>query len=305
MRCGRDRTRRGRERRFPGTASTMTFPRATVSGPTKRAGLPARGKGMSHRTALTISERPAPGRRERHIRRVMDAAQDSYSASTRRNYAGAWRQFVQWAGREGFSALPAKPETVAAYPGRTGRRRAVTRIALHGPRRDPPPSQRSRTGESGRQRRRPAGDARAHPPAGVRGPHPEAGRRSHGQGAGGDPRDRQPAPHRTGRSNRGGAHGPPPWARGRGAHLGHAGRHAPSKRIGKAAKAAAAGRPLLGALAADRDGEGLGGLRCRSRRRPTRRTLGLAPDALPLCPPLQHLGASPSAPTNQLSSRIK
>ena len=45
----------------------------------------------------------------------MDAAKDSYSASTRRNYAGAWRQFVQWAGREGFSALPAKPETVATY----------------------------------------------------------------------------------------------------------------------------------------------------------------------------------------------
>ncbi|MDE2676431.1 MAG: tyrosine-type recombinase/integrase [Gemmatimonadota bacterium] len=45
----------------------------------------------------------------------MDAEQDSYSASTRRNYAGAWRQFARWSEREGFDALPAKPETVAAY----------------------------------------------------------------------------------------------------------------------------------------------------------------------------------------------
>ena len=70
---------------------------------------------MRYRTALSTSERAAPGLRERHIRGVMDATQDSYSASTRRNYAGAWRLFARWAGREGFSALPAKPETVAAY----------------------------------------------------------------------------------------------------------------------------------------------------------------------------------------------
>ena len=70
---------------------------------------------MSHRTALATSERAVPGLRKRHIRGVMDAAQNSYSASTRRNYEGAWRLFARWAGREGFSALPAKPETVAAY----------------------------------------------------------------------------------------------------------------------------------------------------------------------------------------------
>ena len=70
---------------------------------------------MRYRTALSTSERAAPGLRERHIRGVMDATQDSYSASTRRNYEGAWRLFARWAGREGFSALPAKPETVAAY----------------------------------------------------------------------------------------------------------------------------------------------------------------------------------------------
>ena len=40
------------------------------------------------------------------------------------------------------------------------------------------------------------------------GPHSEAGRRPDGQGAGGDPRDRPSAAHRTGRPNRGGTHKP-------------------------------------------------------------------------------------------------
>ena len=70
---------------------------------------------MRYRTARSTSERAAPGLRERHIRGVMDATQDSYSASTRRNYEGAWRLFARWAGGEGLSALPAKPETVGAY----------------------------------------------------------------------------------------------------------------------------------------------------------------------------------------------
>ena len=70
---------------------------------------------MRYRTALSKNERAAPGLRERHIRGVMDAEQDSYSASTRRNYEGAWRLSARWAEREGFDALRAKPETVAVY----------------------------------------------------------------------------------------------------------------------------------------------------------------------------------------------
>ena len=63
------------------------------------------------------------------------------------------------------------------------------------------------------------------------GPHSEAGRRPGGQGAGGDPRDRPSAAHRTGRPNRGGTHKPAAArTRGRGAHLGHARHHAPVRR---------------------------------------------------------------------------
>ena len=43
------------------------------------------------------------------------AARNSHSASTRRNYRAAWRRFQTWAGHEGLSAIPASPETVAAY----------------------------------------------------------------------------------------------------------------------------------------------------------------------------------------------
>ena len=47
--------------------------------------------------------------------RVVDAAQDSHSASTRRNYVAAWCRFQMWADREGLCPIPALPETVAAY----------------------------------------------------------------------------------------------------------------------------------------------------------------------------------------------
>ena len=46
---------------------------------------------------------------------MVDAAQDSHSAVTRRNYLAAWRRFSEWADREGFGTIPALPETVAAY----------------------------------------------------------------------------------------------------------------------------------------------------------------------------------------------
>ena len=70
---------------------------------------------MSSNTAVATNETASSMLREPHVRRVVDAAQDSHSASTRRNYLAAWRRFQMWADREGLSAIPALPETVAAY----------------------------------------------------------------------------------------------------------------------------------------------------------------------------------------------
>ena len=70
---------------------------------------------MSDYTAVAKGERATSTLREQHARRVVDAAQDSHSAVTRRNYLAAWRRFSEWANREGFGAMPALPETVAAY----------------------------------------------------------------------------------------------------------------------------------------------------------------------------------------------
>ena len=70
---------------------------------------------MSNYTAVAKGEPATSTLREQHARRVVDAAQDSHSAVTRRNYLAAWRRFSEWADREGFGAIPALPETMAAY----------------------------------------------------------------------------------------------------------------------------------------------------------------------------------------------
>lgn len=70
---------------------------------------------MSNYTAVANRKTAAAALREQHVRRVVDAAQDSHSASTRRNYLAAWRRFETWADREGVNPMPALPETVAAY----------------------------------------------------------------------------------------------------------------------------------------------------------------------------------------------
>ena len=70
---------------------------------------------MSNYTAVAKGEPATSTLREQHARRVVDAAQDSHSAVTRRNYLAAWRRFSEWADREGFGAIPALPETVVAY----------------------------------------------------------------------------------------------------------------------------------------------------------------------------------------------
>ena len=164
--------------------------------------------------------------------RLVDAAQDSHSASTRRNYLAAWRRFQMWADGEGLCPIPALPETVAAYraPRRAGRQRPVARIAPHGPCGDPLPSHRNRTREPGRRRRGAPGAARTHPSGGVRGSHHETGRRPHGRGAVRDPRHCSSAARGTERPNRAGQHGPPPRSRGYRARVGHAGRTASALR---------------------------------------------------------------------------
>ena len=70
---------------------------------------------MSNQNAVANSETATSTLREQHARRVVDAAQESHSAVTRRNYLAAWRRFSDWADREGLAAIPALPETVAAY----------------------------------------------------------------------------------------------------------------------------------------------------------------------------------------------
>ncbi len=70
---------------------------------------------MSKETAVAAGEPDAPRLREPHVRRLVDAARASHNASTRRNYHAAWRRFQAWADGEGLGAMPAAPETVAAY----------------------------------------------------------------------------------------------------------------------------------------------------------------------------------------------
>ena len=70
---------------------------------------------MTKNTAVATGETATAALRDPHVRRLVDAARNSHSASTRRNYRAAWRRFEIWAGREGLTPIPAAPETVAAY----------------------------------------------------------------------------------------------------------------------------------------------------------------------------------------------
>ena len=70
---------------------------------------------MGKDAAVANSETATSTLREQHVRRVVDAARESHSAITRRNYLAAWRRFEAWADREGLGSIPALPETVAAY----------------------------------------------------------------------------------------------------------------------------------------------------------------------------------------------
>ena len=64
-----------------------------------------------------------PALREQHVERIAAAAGASHSPATLRKYQAAWGRFTEWCDREGLDNLPAAPESVAAYPGRTRRKR--------------------------------------------------------------------------------------------------------------------------------------------------------------------------------------
>ena len=50
-----------------------------------------------------------------HIDRVREFTQDAYATNSKRAYAQAWQRFDSWCEAEGFSSLPATPETVAMF----------------------------------------------------------------------------------------------------------------------------------------------------------------------------------------------
>ena len=51
----------------------------------------------------------------RHVEAIMAAAEEAHSPATRRAYKASWRVFRVWVRGQGLDALPAAPETVAAY----------------------------------------------------------------------------------------------------------------------------------------------------------------------------------------------
>lgn len=57
----------------------------------------------------------APALAAVHIDRIEAAARAAHSPATRRVYSQAWVRFESWTAAEGLNAMPAAPETVAAY----------------------------------------------------------------------------------------------------------------------------------------------------------------------------------------------
>jgi len=79
---------------------------ATISPTTNRSGAGAAVQRIEHRQ---------PALKSVHVEAVVAAAQDSYASKTRRSYRSSWRHFVAWCEEQGYEALPAAPEIVAAY----------------------------------------------------------------------------------------------------------------------------------------------------------------------------------------------
>ena len=66
-------------------------------------------------TAAALADARPPELTDAQLERILAAAEEAHSASTRRAYTGAWEHFVAWAEAQRHSPLPAAPETVAAY----------------------------------------------------------------------------------------------------------------------------------------------------------------------------------------------
>ena len=66
-------------------------------------------------TAAALADVRPPELTDAQLERILAAAEEAHSASTRRAYTGAWEHFVAWAEAQRHSPLPAAPETVAAY----------------------------------------------------------------------------------------------------------------------------------------------------------------------------------------------
>ena len=134
---------------------------------------------MSNYTAVPKGEPATSSLREQHARRVVDAAQDSHSAVTRRNYLAAWRRFEAWADREGIGSIPALPETVAAYLAEraaNGLSPASLRLDRAAIRYHHTEAGHANPADNEGVRRVLRG---THPPGGARGSHPEAGGEDH------------------------------------------------------------------------------------------------------------------------------
>ena len=70
--------------------------------------------GMSTAAAARAGVRP-PELTDAQLERILAAAEEAHSASTRRAYTGAWEHFAAWADAQRHKPLPAAPATVAAY----------------------------------------------------------------------------------------------------------------------------------------------------------------------------------------------
>lgn len=67
-------------------------------------------------TAVCVGDNGQPaGLTTAHQEAVVSAAIESHAEKTRKGYAGAWGRFVDWCADHGYEAMPAAPETVAAF----------------------------------------------------------------------------------------------------------------------------------------------------------------------------------------------
>lgn len=67
-------------------------------------------------TSVAVVAKPRPPElNDVHREAVVSAAIESHAEKTRRGYAGAWSQFEAWCDYHNYEAMPAAPETVAAF----------------------------------------------------------------------------------------------------------------------------------------------------------------------------------------------